>query len=225
MVDNMKKNIFKKITAFSLVEVLLSMAILSIFIVGTMKVMTVKPAARKIEYPHGYFECFWDANNGGQLRQRHFFGNSLKYDKSGGTFCTFEPPTGAAFLNIHLVSTLCNTLAYDENLKVYVDLIDSAQSLIHSETQSYANNVIEIYPQKGNSPTKLVSYEDIEKTIKHEYSYESAVLNTSEYTLLQHMKLVTQSHTLPLMYDRLYYDKIGCKETGDGYYGGVFISW
>ena len=185
-----------------------------------MKVITVKPAARKIEYPHGYFECYWD---NGTLKQRHYFGNSLKYSKEGGSSCTFEPPIGAAFLSINNVTPKCNILAYDENLKANVLLADSAQSLVHSEIQSYANNIIEITPQKGNDPAKFVSYDDDGK--KYEFYYGAAQLNTSEYTLLQHMRVVTNENTLPAMFDMLYYDKIGCKPTGNGYYGGVFISW
>lgn len=219
MVDNMKKNIFKKIMAFSLVEVLLSMAILSIFIVGTMKVITVKPAARKIEYPHGYFECYYDNGN---LRYRHYFGNSLKNKGDNVSFCTFEPPTGAAFLNIHVVSPRCEEVMWDADLNSWI--IGPGQSLVHAETQPYANNILRITPQLGARYAKIESLDD-NGNVENPNIYTTSLQNISEETLLQHMKIVTQNTTRPEMHDKLKNNTLGCEGTGMGRYGAVLISW
>ena len=219
MVNSMKKNIIKKITAFSLVEVLLSMAILSIFIVGTMKVITVKPAARKIEYPHGYFECYYD---NGILRYRQYFGNALKSKGDDVSFCTFEPPTGSAFLNVNIVYPNCNQEEYDEATKK-TTYNATGHSYVQSEVQSYANNLMKIVPPKKNSATTI--YPAIFESNGKTYEYSTVEVNISEETLLKNMVLVTQKDVLPEMHKKLSNNTLGCISTGIGDYGGVFISW
>ena len=60
-----------------MVEALISMAILSLFFVFAMKVITIKPKKEILSSPHGHFTC------------------------CGKTNCEFKPPVGVAFFNVH----------------------------------------------------------------------------------------------------------------------------
>ena len=87
---------------FSLVEVLVSMLILSIFFVAAAKIITTKPKEEKIVTPHGYFECYWD---GGTLYNHATSGAGVtipnKAVPSGK--CSYSPTSGAALMNVTVI--------------------------------------------------------------------------------------------------------------------------
>lgn len=71
----MVRKSFKKL-GFSLVEALISMAILSIFFAATAKIITTKPKKERVQTSHGSFYCCSNS-------------------------CTFKPPSGVSFFNIY----------------------------------------------------------------------------------------------------------------------------
>jgi len=106
---------------FSLFEVVVTMAIISIFIAAASNVFTQK-FKRKVALPaHGRFECYYD--NDGQLTQRlisedvvvqdfHPTTTELQTNDDGDevevvtplTYCTFEPKKAASYLIINAVA-------------------------------------------------------------------------------------------------------------------------
>lgn len=87
---------------FSLFEVVVTMAIVAIFIAAASNVFTQK-FKRKVALPaHGRFECYYD--NAGNLTQRYLSENVLVNDfHPAEGYCTFEPKKAAQYLVINAV--------------------------------------------------------------------------------------------------------------------------
>ena len=94
MVTDMNKNKIK--TGFSLVEILVSMAIMSFFFLASSKIMTYKNPKDLIRNPHGFFECYYE---GGQ-KMAHIVKNGADSEPEKVQRCDFEAPTGVHFVNI-----------------------------------------------------------------------------------------------------------------------------
>ncbi len=94
----LKKNKY----GFSLFEVVVTMAIVAIFIAAASNVFTQK-FKRKVALPaHGRFECYYD--NAGNLTQRYVSENVLVNDfHPTEGYCTFEPKQTAQYLVINAV--------------------------------------------------------------------------------------------------------------------------
>ncbi len=88
---------------FSMFEVVVTMAIISIFIAAASNVFTQK-FKKKIAIPaHGRFECYYDNND--VLHQRLISENVVVQDTNVSTgHCTFEPVKAAAYLAINAVA-------------------------------------------------------------------------------------------------------------------------
>lgn len=88
---------------FSLFEVVVTMAIIAIFIAAASNVFTQK-FKRKVALPaHGRFECYYD--NAGNLTQRYISENVLVNDfHPAEGYCTFEPKKAAQYLVINAVA-------------------------------------------------------------------------------------------------------------------------
>lgn len=106
---NTKQNSVK--SGFTLAEVLVSMLLMSLFFLGTTKVITLKPKQEIQMNPHGFYECYYQAGDN-QLYQHRVTGNAVVPAQETES-CNFEPPKGVAYLNIHY-------FRYDNNLGRYV---------------------------------------------------------------------------------------------------------
>lgn len=87
---------------FSLFEVVVTMAIVAIFVAACSNVFTQKYKKKPAIPPHGRMECFYD--NAGQLTERMLSENVIVSDTHPATgYCTFRPLTSSSYLIINAV--------------------------------------------------------------------------------------------------------------------------
>ena len=144
----LKKNKY----GFSLFEVVVTMAIIAIFIAAASNVFTQK-FKRKVALPaHGRFECYYD--NAGNLTQRYISENVLVNDfHPAEGYCTFEPKKAAQYLVINAVAGGgAGGATYGGSAGVY-------KSVFLTTT----THTLRIYPGRG------ASYDPVNNLISSEY--------------------------------------------------------
>lgn len=103
---------FKKL-GFSLVEALISMAILSIFFAATAKIITTKPKKERVQAPHGSFYCC-------------------------DTYSTFKPPSGVSFFNIYAKNISNYYSVYEPNITEELSVDTRSNIVLSKDSSSYS---------------------------------------------------------------------------------------
>jgi len=117
----------EKKSGFSLIEALVSMLVLSIFFLASSHVITQKQTDEVQENPHGYYECYIDNGATWQhLSMSNMF--TLPQDVTA-TGCSFIPPTGINFFNVHYFDGQEYLTNQQVILNERVDLPDGPQSI------------------------------------------------------------------------------------------------
>lgn len=98
--SNIKLN--NKKFGFSLVEVLLSMLILSVVFMAMTNVAAHKAKKNLDKSPHGFYECY---KIGGTLYEDITRNNAAKEDNENVSSCIFNPPKGAYYVNVHYIGS------------------------------------------------------------------------------------------------------------------------
>ena len=106
MVDLRKNTKF----GFSLAEAMVSMFIVSLIFVFSVKVVGTRPAVTKLKYRHGYYTCYSYATSVKQASS----GITEQGQVSGGK-CTFVPPKGVSQFNVFYGANL----TFAGGMKVY----------------------------------------------------------------------------------------------------------
>ena len=138
---------------FSLAEALVVMAIISIFFAAAGKIMTQRPKPQKIEYPHGYFECYLD---GATLKQAAANEEVEKENivASGGV-CKFEPPKGVAFFNLNTYGQAFYS-QYEPNVNKVINIrINNTPGAANFITFSNGQDQFDIPAEKDQSSSQF----------------------------------------------------------------------
>ena len=98
--SNLKQN--NKKYGFSLVEVLVSMLILSVVFMAMTNVATHKAKKNLDKSPHGFYECY---KVGDTLYEDITRNNAAKEDNENVDSCIFNPPKGAYYVNVHYIGS------------------------------------------------------------------------------------------------------------------------
>lgn len=99
MVKTLNEQINKK-RGFSLAEILISMLIMSVAFMALTKVITQKPKKLMEKTPHGFYECY---KTNGVLHEDRTRNNILQPENPDVTNCTFDPPKGVYYVNVHYI--------------------------------------------------------------------------------------------------------------------------
>ncbi len=98
--SNLKLN--NKKFGFSLVEVLISMLILSVVFMAMTNVAAHKAKKKLDKSPHGFYECY---KIGGTLYEDITRNNAAKEDNENVDSCIFNPPKGAYIVNVYYIDS------------------------------------------------------------------------------------------------------------------------
>ena len=161
-----------------------------------MKVITMKPKPRKITYPHGFYEVYYD----GGLKKHYVYENSTRED---GTICSgsckFKPPAGIAFVNIYV-------------------LFANGQG-VFNETIPFVNNEIELIP-----PTVANNRATIRTGVDSDPNnepIETSAVNNNAANFRKYLNITNNTSYLLTNSD----GNGNLKYGGSGQNGAIFISW
>ena len=133
MVKNNKKS------GFTLAEVLISLAILTIFFAASARIFTQRPKQIIAHNPHGFYECYY---NNSSLYSYYEYGEFPQAPTpQTGDYCEFIPPTNAGFYNITLIGLVGSKLKIHHelinNINQPIKIKPSAQQFYNEATNSY----------------------------------------------------------------------------------------
>lgn len=145
-------------TGFSLVEVLVSMLLMSIFFLATTKVITVKQTGDKVEVAHGYYECYYSSG----WYEHRLEGASEKAPKSVST-CTFFPPKGTPMVQVYVVSggsiyKTLQTVFNDEGVAISVSQMKDIISNMDEDTVNSSQSDFASYLEHTNTSSEVYKY-------------------------------------------------------------------
>ena len=166
MVKNIKNNNQK---AFSLVEVLVSMLILSLFFLANTKVMTTKQKDETLMKVHGFYECYWD---GGVLKYAQSKTGRSVEPQIAGDACVFSPDRNTSLFDM--------TVIFADNKGVFYN-----DEFVNVETMSI------IPPSMGSN---VVSYHTPSKA--ENYSPDFATENVTYDMIINNLKLTSKNSNI-----------------------------
>jgi len=93
----------KKYNAFTLVEVMLLLVVVSLLFASSFSLITKKHRLKPRQSAHGEYACY--RNNDGVLREIMYSGKSIVFDReaNAATGCKFEAPKNVSYLSVHMV--------------------------------------------------------------------------------------------------------------------------